>query len=131
MKEIEFKLEFENFYCPVTGIQVITPDDFQPSPAMVFAFLHPYRFFQHLRKDLKEKFTEEFEDEGKHGELYLKLTEEVLKDEQNYLWITHGVPPFGFVSFCFDMEYSNPEKEDKSHPIYDEKSFTDDSEIGL
>lgn len=131
MKEIDFNLDFESFYCPVTGMQVITPEEFHPSPALVFAFLHPYRLFEHLRKDLKEKFTEDFEDEEKHGELYFKITKEVLKNEQNYLWITHGGPPFGYVSMCFDMEYSDPEKEDRGHPFYDEKSFMDDSEEGL
>lgn len=107
MKEIEFKVEFENFYCPVTGQQVLQPEDFTPSPAMVFAFLHSAIFFEHLRKDLQDQFPNEFEDEGQHGDLYLKLTENVLKDDQNYLWITYGEPPFGAVSMCFDMAYLN------------------------
>jgi len=107
LKEIEFKVGFENFYCPITGVQVLDPGQFNPSPAMVFLFLHSERFFEHLREDLQEKFSAEFEDEGRHGELYLKLTEEYLKGEQNYLWITHGGPPFGYVSMCFDMGYEN------------------------
>jgi len=109
LKETEFKLQFENFYCPVTGKQVMDPEQFHLSPATVFTFLHSYRVFEHLGEDLRKKFAAEFEDEGRHGELYLKLTEEELKDEQNYLWITHGGPPFGYVSWCFDMGYINEE----------------------
>lgn len=96
MKEISFDLEFQNFYCQITGKQVLDPSQFQSSPVMVFAFLHPYEYFEHLQDDLKEKFSEDFKDDGKHGELYLKLTEEVLKDEPNHLWFTHGGSPFGF-----------------------------------
>ena len=116
MKELDFNLSFENFYCPITGEQVIMPEEFSPSPAMVFTFLHPYTYFEHLREDLQEQFAEEFQDESKHGDLYLKLTEEVLKDEQNYLWITHGGPPFGYISFCFDMGYKANEEDKASLP---------------
>ena len=105
MKEIKFKIEFENFYCPVTGEQVLDPEQFNPSPATVFNYLHTYEYFEHLQEDLKQKFSEEFNDETKHVNLYLKLTEEVLNDKPNYLWITYGGPPFGAVSMCFDMKY--------------------------
>lgn len=105
MKEIEFNMEFENFYCPITGEQVLDPEQLNPSPATVFVFLHSHRSFEHLQEDLKRRYSEEFIDENKEGELYLKLTQEILKNEYNYLWITYGGPPFGAVSMCFDMEY--------------------------
>ncbi|MBO2546005.1 hypothetical protein J0871_16430 [Salegentibacter sp. BDJ18] len=110
MTEVDLKTELENLYCPITGQRVLDPEQFHPSPAMVFLFLHSYKYFEHLQEDLKEKFSEEFKDEDKHGELYLKLTEEVLKDEPNHLWFTHGGPPFGYVSMCFDMGYKNPQQ---------------------
>lgn len=104
MREIEFKLDFENFYCPITGEQVLDPGQFNPSPAMVFLFLHPNRVFEYLRPDLKEKFKDLWEKKD-HGKLYLKLTDNELAGERNYWWITHGGPPFGCVSMCFDMGY--------------------------
>lgn len=110
MTEVDLKTELENLFCPVTGQRVLDPVQFNPSPAMVFLFLHSYRFFEYLHKDLKEKFSKEFKDEDKHGKLYLKLTEEVLKNEPNHLWFTSGGPPFGAVSMCFDMGYRNPEE---------------------
>lgn len=109
MTEVDLKTELENLYCPITGQRVLNPEQFHASPAMVFLFLHSYKYFEHLQEALKEKFYEEFKDEDKHGELYLKLTEDELKDEPNYLWITHGGAPFGFVSMCFDMGYKNKE----------------------
>ena len=107
MKEIEFKVDLENFYCPVTGEQVLDPEQFNPSPATVFVFLHSHRSFEHLQEDLKQDFFDDFNDENKHGELYMKLTQEVLKNESNYLWITYGGPPFGAVSMCFNLTYLN------------------------
>ncbi len=125
MKETEFKLEFENFYCPVTGEHILDPGQFNPSPAMVFLFLHPERSFEYLREDIQEKFSELFNDPLKHGELYLHLTEKEFSDKENYWWITHGGLPFGYVSMCFDMEFED-ENEIKEHPFYKDDALSDE-----
>ncbi|GAB2765689.1 hypothetical protein GCM10010465_08890 [Actinomadura fibrosa] len=88
---------------------------------MVFAFLHPYTYFEYLREDLREQFAEAYADEAKHAELYFKLTDEVLKEEQNFLWITYGGPPFGYVSLCFDMAYEKHGEDEEEHPFYKRK----------
>ncbi len=124
MKETEFKLQFENFYCPITGQHVLDPGQFNPSPAMVFLFLHPERSFEYLREDIQERFSELFNDPLKHGEFYLHLTEKEFGDKENYWWITHGGPPFGYVSMCFDMEYEDPDATEK-HPFYKIESLED------
>lgn len=40
MTEVDLKTELENLYCPITGQRVLDPEQFHPSPAMVFLFLH-------------------------------------------------------------------------------------------
>ena len=106
MKETELSVDLENFYCPITGEQILDPEQFNPSPATVFLFLHREGSFEFLRQDLKEKHRKLYEDESQHKKLYMQLTEKDLVARKNYLWITYGGLPFGAVSMCFDMAHN-------------------------
>ena len=104
MKELKYK-DINNLFCPVTGQQVLDPEQFNPSPALVFNYLH-YEdgTFEYLSEDLQEKFSEYYNDEQHHSILYKILTEKELKSSGQYLWITLEGHPFD-VSFCFDMNF--------------------------
>lgn len=128
MQEVSFNLEFENFYCPVTGRQVLDPGQFNHSPAMVFAFVGLENTFEYLRDNFVEKFVGEFNDETKHYENYEKLTQKILVNERNYLLISNGFARTGTASFCFDMEYKNHEQEDQGHPFYGMDNLSVDDE---
>jgi len=77
MKEINFDLEFENFYCPITGKQVLDPDQLNHSYATVFPFLDTEDVFEHPQKDLVEKIAKKVKDETRHRELDQKHTETI------------------------------------------------------
>ena len=38
MKELKYK-EMDNLFCPVTGQQILDPEQFNPSPALVFNYI--------------------------------------------------------------------------------------------
>ncbi|TRO66944.1 hypothetical protein [Christiangramia sabulilitoris] len=111
MKELGFN-EMENLYCPVTGHQVLDPEQFNPSPALVFNYI---KFeggsFPYLREDFKEKFSEYYMNENHHSTLYKILTEKELNNSGRYLWITLEGHPFD-TSFCFDMTFGNEQSKD-------------------
>ena len=38
MKELRYK-EMDNLFCPVTGQHILDPEQFNPSPALVFNYI--------------------------------------------------------------------------------------------
>ncbi len=61
MKEICLNREFENFYCPVTGQQVLQPDDYFPTPALVFIYLDEFQSFEYIKPEIMEKYPKHFD----------------------------------------------------------------------
>ena len=105
MKEICVNREFENFYCPVTGEQVLQPDDYFPSPALDFIYLDEFESFQYMRPELIAKYPQHFETNGdtiKGKKLLKKLKRDPVFSE-NKLIITYGT--MGFARMCFDLGY--------------------------
>jgi len=39
MQHIKLQLEHHNFFCPVTGIQIMSEEEFIPSTALVFCYI--------------------------------------------------------------------------------------------
>lgn len=104
MTEICLDREFENLYCPVTGQQVLQPDDYFNSPAMVFIYLDEFQHFEYLAPTLKEKFPEHFEDnETINGEELLQKLKYDSRYNQDKLMITYG--SISVARLCFDMGY--------------------------
>ena len=106
MEELRFN-EMENLYCPVTGEQILDPEQFHPSPALVFNYIDfEGGSFSYLRQNLKNKFSDYYNDEKYHSTLYKILTEKELNNSGRYLWLTIEGHPFD-TSFCFDMSFAN------------------------
>ena len=51
----------KNLYCPITGQQVLQPDDYFPSPALDFIYLDEFDCFQYMRPELMAKYPEHFD----------------------------------------------------------------------
>jgi len=105
MKEICVDREFENFYCPVTGQKVLQPDDYFPSPALVFIYLEEFECFQYVIPEIAKNFPQHFDGQGEtlNGkELLKKLKKEFYKNSDKLI-ITYGT--MGTASMCFDLGY--------------------------
>ena len=104
MKEICLNREFENLYCPITGQQVLQPDDYFPSPALDFIYLDEFECFQYMRPELMAKYPEHFEDnETIKGKKLLKKLKYDPVYSENKLIIKYGT--MGFARLCFDLGY--------------------------
>ena len=105
MKEICVNREFENFYCPVTGEQILQPDDYFPSPAMVFIYLNEFQCFQYVMPQIIEKYPEHFDENGEtiKGKKLLKKLKRDPVFSKDKLIITYGI--MSVARMCFDMGY--------------------------
>jgi len=105
MQELIFDQDFEELYCPVTGKQVLYPDDYSRSPALVFIYLEEVQDFEYMIPGIRENFPSHFDPEGRIIEgdlLYEKLKEEFYVGQDKVI-ITFG--NCGTASFCFDFNY--------------------------
>lgn len=104
MEEVDFDIEFENFYCPVTGQQVLQPDDYFPSPALDFIYLDEFECFQYMRPELMAKYPEHFEgNETIEGKKLLKRLKYDPLYNKDKLIITFGI--MSVARLCFNMGY--------------------------
>ena len=58
MQQINLRLDHVNFYCPVTGQQILGPDTIEASPATVFIFQDATRQFAYISDYLSEFQTQ-------------------------------------------------------------------------
>lgn len=103
--EIELNREIENFYCPLTGKQVLFPDDYSTSPALLFIYIPEAEVFEYASEKFKLDFQNEFNEDG-DAKSPVKFFESLKKNQEwgsHKLIVTHGV--CSSVSLCFDMEF--------------------------
>ena len=105
MKEICLNREFENFYCPGTGQQVLQPDDYFPSPALAFIYLDEVQSFQYVSPEIMENFPEHFDKNGEtiKGKKLLKKLKRDPVFREDKLIITYGI--MSVARMCFDLGY--------------------------
>ena len=54
MKQIELELDHVNFYCPVTGEQIVSSELCTPSPATAFIYLDEIGDFVEINEEFAE-----------------------------------------------------------------------------
>ena len=116
MQTVDLVLDHYNFYCPVTGQQIMGEfDDFKPSPAMVYCFVDEGESFEYALdwvSELYEKFMEENDDDC--YEAY-RLVVESMDPEKTKNLVCFSVQDaspfssFGPAKLCFDMNYKEQE----------------------
>ncbi len=57
MQKINVNLNHDNFYCPVTGIQILSAEEFNPSPALKIWYNDG--FIEYLAEDFKLFLSEQ------------------------------------------------------------------------
>ena len=118
MKQIQLDLAHFNFFCPVTGHQIQSEENFDPSPASLYCYLEEEENFQFINesiiRDLKEF------DLYYHGKIaYMDLENfksflknKILPDVYLNFEIRHLAPASVLdhnVHHCIDMGYELPE----------------------
>ena len=104
MKQICLDREFENLYCPITGQQVLQPDDYFPSPALDFIYLDEFECFQYMKPELMAKYPEHFEgNETIKGKKLLKKLRYDPVFSKDKLIIKYG--NMSVARLCFDVGY--------------------------
>jgi len=114
MKEIQLSLSHFNFFCPVTGHQIVSEDHYEQSPATIYCYLEDEENFQFIHESMipcLEEFGLYY-----HGNLaYMNienfksfLINNTLPDVYLDFQIKHYVSPTvsdSLVHHCIDMGY--------------------------
>lgn len=109
MTEINLYREFDRFYCPLTGQEVLQPYGYEPSPALLFIYVEEIQDFEYCSKAFREKFPIHFNEKGEtvNGELLYKTMKRHLDWGQDKLLITYGT--MDPATLCFDLGYEEEE----------------------
>jgi hypothetical protein len=64
MQAIELDFDQPNFFCPMTGRQILSEEACTPSPATVFVYIQDENVFHFVREDLRQSAEEIETDDG-------------------------------------------------------------------
>ena|SRR5690554_6297620 len=99
------------FYCPITGAQILSEEEFNPSPAMVYCIVQGESAFEFINDEAKAVFGEALKG-GAHldYEEYDKILFSLKDDDVAKNWICFrlcsGTNFSGYVvDHCIDMSY--------------------------
>ena len=112
MKIIELDLAHDNFFCPVTGTQILYPEDeLAPSKALMFCYVDlEGGIFEHIHENIKPILSASGMDLNADI-LYMDYKEfnvfliEKFKAYDNYITFALGHPRYT-AYFCIDMNYN-------------------------
>jgi hypothetical protein len=112
MQRIELELDHHNFFCPVTGEQIMSEEDFTPSPALKICYIDD--LFVYVSDDLRPLLTSKGIDVNEDP-LYVDwddfkaIQDELTSNEFVMFEITnHGIacgPVSNTSYFCIDMNF--------------------------
>lgn len=129
-----FELDIDDsfdFYCPVTGTQILGPDFFHPSPATVFTFSPEAGDFDSIDEPYKaiwDSIEEQFGEDEFGNELWSRFCERLGKEHPNLLVFgltSHGIacgPVSNTIYVAIDFAYGGEGEEDED----DDDSEEDD-----
>lgn len=111
MQQITLKLDHGNFYCPISGQNILSSENCEASPATSFIYLDEIGDFAHTSDDLAE-VQESLDDDSDESELDPFLA--AIKDTKNLVVfsITVNNGPFSnAVHVGIDMNFCEEEEE--------------------
>lgn len=125
-----FELDIDdsfNFFCPITGTQILGPDFFAPSEATVFTFSPQAGDFDSISepyKSLWDKVQEKYGGDEFGDELWKRFRKRLAKEHPNLLifgFTTHGIacgPVSNTIYVAIDFAYGcedgeSPDDEDE------------------
>ncbi len=114
LQHIDINSSTDNFYCPVTGQQLLHPEYFDPSSALIFNYFDDYKEFDEATPEIRKLYEESLEESGTENQLNLKpfqvlINEKLKKYRDRYLLIEMG-DIFNNHFYCFDLLY-NPKNK--------------------
>lgn len=86
-----------NFFCPITGTQILGPDSFEPSEATVFTFSPEAGDFDSISEPYKrlwDKIEAKYGEDEFGNELWKRFCKRLAKEHPNLLifgFTTHGI----------------------------------------
>ena len=81
MQEVELILYHLNFYCPVTGQQIVDSEFHEPSPATVFTYLDELGEFQDIDPEFRDVFDSIEKKDGDCADnIFAKLKERITNE---------------------------------------------------
>jgi hypothetical protein len=124
--ELNLREDFD-FFCPITGEQIVFKDDFNPSKAMLFCYVDIANAFEHADDWTQNKFSINLDDPY----LDLDTFHKVLKDEvdkgENSNFVCFSITTEGMACgpmsstayICIDMDYREDSDQAPVDPIID------------
>lgn len=107
MQELDLYLDPDEFFCPVTGQQIMGIEkDLSPSPAMLFFYLHEVQEFEYVHQSIKESFPQHFSPGGEiqdPEELYNTILEENYMHVNERILINFGQLSMASMGFDFNL----------------------------
>lgn len=119
MQKITLELNSINFYCPATGQQVMSIDDFNPSPALLFSYLEGNMTLDNTTDEIENLFNtclneaDSLDKYSNFDHAFKKLIDEKFAHEKNYILFSIYSDRDVF-HMAFDMNYAAVEEEDTS-----------------
>lgn len=100
------------FYCPITGVLILSEEEFNPSPAMVYCYVENESMFEYVNKQASEVFNNiSEEDNYLNYEAYDKTLHSLTTDLIAENWVCFRLRSGGngqgiySVDHCIDMNY--------------------------
>jgi hypothetical protein len=113
MQKLNFYYEPDYFYCPVTGNIILDPEEFTPSPALMFFYLHEPEAFEYVNEKIKEHFPGYFTEAGdiiNSEKLYRCIVEKGYLDKNERILVQFG--QLSLASMCFDFSITKKPVEE-------------------
>ena len=113
MQNIELSLDHFDFYCPITGVQILGDEHYEPSPATAFVYSPEAEEFEHIVERLEAVDSKVNTEEIMEEEPFERFERfcEAIKDEPNIVIFsitTHGMacgPVSSTIHVAIDMNY--------------------------
>lgn len=108
IQKIEINKQLQEFFCPLTGHQILFEDDFVPSPALMFGYVYDEESFVFRNNKIKEDYSEFIDITEDFCKLidFKKILNDLNNNDEDYLLVEIG-DKFGCVVFCFNLRYIN------------------------
>ncbi|MFD1079572.1 MULTISPECIES: hypothetical protein [Bacteria] len=105
MTEICLHREFDHFFCPVTGKNVLHPEGYNTPPSLLFIYIEEIQGYEYIHPELQKKFPVAFTEYGQtiNGEAHFKKLKKEEEWAEDKLLVSFG--SIGTVSLCFDLGY--------------------------
>ncbi len=126
--EIDIDEAFD-FYCPITGAQILGPDFFHPSPATVFTFSPEAGDFESIEEPYRSVWNqveEKYADSEWGSDLWNRFCNRLLEEHPHILvfgFTTHGIacgPVSNKIYVAIDFAFGEADDDEEDDGAHEE-----------